>query len=128
MHLFKESGVYQDVNESTKHLWKNFTTNKKGVRRIGVPGEMDIGISTAEGKLPLPFTIYKFLVQILFESAMAENIAARTFLVYEWNLISCAGMVVTALINPIHCRYNAILFEIGRTNMEQEGTCNFNHP
>ena len=127
-HLFKESGVDQDVNESTKHLWKNFTAYKKGVRRIGVTEKMAIGVSTSEGKLPLPFAAYKFLAQILFESAKPEHIAAHTFLVLEWNLISRADMVVTALIDSIRCHNDAILFEIGRTKTDQEGTRNIDHP
>ena len=127
-HLFKESGIDQDVNKSTKHLWKNFTAYKKGVRRIGVTEKMAIGVSTAEGKLPLPFAAYKFLAQILFESEKPEHIAAHTFLVLEWNLISRADMVVTSLIDSIHCHNDATLFEIGRTKTDQEGTRNVDHP
>jgi hypothetical protein len=89
---------------------------------------MAIGVSTAEGKLPLPFAAYKFLVQILFESAKPEHIAAHTFLVLKWNLISFADIVVTALIDSIHCHNDAILFEIGRTKMDQERTRNIDHP
>ena len=89
---------------------------------------MAIGVSTSEGKLPLPFAAYKFLAQILFESAKPEHIAAHTFLVLEWNLISRADMVVTALIDSIRCHNDAILFEIGRTKTDQEGTRNIDHP
>ncbi len=89
---------------------------------------MAIGVSTAKGKLPLPFVAYKFLAQILFERAKPKHIAAHTFLLLEWNLISCANMVVTALIDSIHCHNDAILFEIGRTKTDKEGTCNINHP
>ena len=128
MHLLKESGINQDVNESTKHQWKNFTAYKKSVRRIGVTEKTAIGVSTAEGKLPLPFAVYKFLAQILFESEKPEHIAAHTFLVLKWNLISHADMVITSLIDSIHCHNDAILFEIGRTKMDLEGTRNVDHP
>jgi hypothetical protein len=38
------------------------------VTRIGVKEKMALGISTEEGKRPLPFEAYKLLAQILFES------------------------------------------------------------
>ena len=36
VHLYTESGVEQNVNATTKHMWINFTSYKKGVTRIGV--------------------------------------------------------------------------------------------
>jgi hypothetical protein len=43
-------------------LGKIFTAYKKGVRRIGVTEKMSFSVSTAEGKLPLPFTVYDLII------------------------------------------------------------------
>jgi hypothetical protein len=78
--IFLKSLELIKMSTSQKNnIWENFTAYKKGVRRIGVTEKMAIGISTAEGYLPLPFTTH---VQVLCEdtSAKPEHIAAHTFL------------------------------------------------
>lgn len=127
-HLYTESGVEQNVNATTKHMWINFTSYKKGVTRIGVKEKMALGISTEEGKRPLPFEAYKLLAQILFESESQEHIAAHLFLLLEWNLMSRAEMVVGASIDVVRCNSDAIQFDIGKTKTDQDGTRNVDHP
>ena len=75
-----------------------------------------------EGKKALPFEAYKYLAKILFESSEPEHVAAHTFLLVEWNLISRAKFVVDAKIDTIWCKGDAMLFEIGVTKTDQEGT------
>jgi hypothetical protein len=78
--------------------------------------------------LPLPFEAFKLLAQILFESEKQEHIAAHLFLLLEWNLISRAEMVVSALIDVIRCNSDAIQFDIGKSKTDQDGTQNLDHP
>lgn len=122
-HLFKESGVDQDVNESTKHLWKNFTAYKKGVRRIGVTEKMAIGVSTAEENchchLLHTSTLHKYYLKR----------KARAYCCPYISSVRVESMVVTALIDSIRCHNDAILVEIGRgTKTDQDGTRNVDHP
>jgi len=127
-HLFTESGISKEENESTKELWTKLGAYKKGTRRLGVKEKDKMGLSTDEGKKPLPFTAYKYLAKVLFESSKAEHVAAHTFLIIEWNLISRAEFVVNSKIDSIRCHGDAILFCMGKTKTDQEGTKNIDHP
>lgn len=127
-HLFTESGISKESNESTKELWTKLSAYKKGTRRLGVKEKDNLGLSTDEGKKPLPFSAYKYLAKVLFESSKAEHVAAHTFLIIEWNLISRAEFVVNSKIDSIWCHGDAILFDIGKTKTDQEGTKNIDHP
>jgi hypothetical protein len=127
-HLFTESGISKEENESTKELWTKLGAYKKGTRRLGVKEKDKMGLSTDEGKKPLSFTAYKYLAKVLFESSKAEHVAAHTFLIIEWNLISRAEFVVNSKIDSIRCHGDAILFCMGKTKTDQEGTKNIDHP
>ena len=87
-----------------------------------------LGLSTDKGKKPLPFAAYKYLAKILFESKKAEHVGAHTFLLIQWNLISCAEFVVGSNIDSIWFQADAIMFEVGTTKTDQEGTRNIDHP
>ncbi len=127
-HLFTESGISKEENETTRELWTKLGAYKKGTRRLGVKEKGKMGLSTDEGKKPLSFSAYKYLAKVLFESSKPEHVAAHTFLIIEWNLISRAEFVVNSKIDSIWCHGDAILFDIGKTKTDQEGTKNIDHP
>ncbi len=81
-----------------------------------------------EGKSPLPFLAYKYLGKILFESKSPKHVAMHTFLLLEWNLISRAEYLVDAKIDAVTVKEDAMLFDIGVTKTDQEGTKNIDHP
>ncbi|KAL3772474.1 hypothetical protein ACHAWU_000036 [Discostella pseudostelligera] len=87
-----------------------------------------LGISIVEGEKPLPFKAYMYLAQILFESDKPEHIAAHTFLILQWNLISRAEFVLESKIDAILFQNDAMLFDVGKTKTDQEGTRNIDHP
>ena len=127
-HLFLESGIDKENTITSKELWTKISSFKKGTRRLAVKEKKAFGLATIEGKKPLPFRAYKYLAKILFESSKPEHVAAHTFLLLEWNLISRAEYVVSAKIDAISCQEDAILFDIGKTKTDQEGTRNVDHP
>ena len=127
-HLFQESGIDKDVNKVTKELWACLASYKKGTRRISARQHHKLGLSATEGKKPLPFRAYCHLAKILFESENAEYIAAHSFLLLDWNLISRAEFVVGAKIDLVSAVEDALVFEIGKTKTDQEGTKNIDHP
>ena len=81
-----------------------------------------------EGKKPLPFKAFKKLAQVLFKGDKPKHVAAHAFLLLEWNLISCAEYVVDSNIDSVWCSNDAMLFDIGKTKTDQEGTKNVDHP
>lgn len=87
-----------------------------------------IGLSNSKRRLPLPFEAFNLLAQILFESEKQEHIAAHLFLLLEWNLISRAEMVVSALIDVICYNSDTIHFDIEKSKTNQDGTRNVDHP
>jgi hypothetical protein len=87
-----------------------------------------LGLSSDEGKKPLPLAAFKYLAKVLFESKKTEHIGAHTFLLIQWNLISRAEFVIGSNIDSIWCHGDAILFDIGTTKTDQEGTRNIDHP
>jgi hypothetical protein len=127
-HLFTESGISKEENELTKELWTKLGAYNKGTRRLGVKEKDKMGLSTDKGKKPLPFAAYKYLAKVLFESNKAEHVTAHTFLIIEWNLFSRAEFVVNSKIDSIWCHGDVILFDIGKTKTDQEGTKNIDHP
>jgi len=127
-HLFQESGIDKDVNEVTKELWSKIVAYKKGTRRISAREHHALGLSASEGKKPLSFRAYRYLARVLFESGDPEHIAAHTFLLLEWNLISRAEFVVGAKVDLVSAREDALVFEIGKTKTDQEGKKNIDHP
>jgi hypothetical protein len=89
-YLFTESGISKDFNDTTRELWLKLSAYNKGMRRVGGKEKRNLGISTEEGKRPLPFAAYKYLAKVLFESDKAEHFGAHTFLIIAWNYISRA--------------------------------------
>ena len=127
-HLFTESGIGKDSNDTTRELWTKLSFYKKGTRRLRVKEKSELGLSMIEGKRPLSFAAYKFLAQVLFESNKPEHVAAHTFLILQWNLIARAEYVVEAKIDSIWSQQDSIMFDIGKTKTDQEGTRNIDHP
>ena len=127
-HLFTECGIYKETNTTSKELWTKLSAFKKGTRRLSAKERKELGLSTVEGKKPLPFKAYQYMAKILFESKNAEHIAAHTFLLLEWNLISRAEYVVGSMIDSVSFSGDAFLFDIGVTKTDQEGTRNVDHP
>jgi hypothetical protein len=98
------------------------------MRRVGGKEKRLLGLSTEEGKKPLPFAAYKYLAKVLFESKKAEHVGAHAFLIIAWNLISCAEFVIGSNIEAIWWQGDAIMFDVGATKTDQEGVCNIDHP
>ena len=118
----------QTENVTTKDLWTRISLYKKGARRKGATERKRLGLAATEGKKPLPIRAYKYMAKILFESDKPEHIAAHLFLLIEWNLISRAEFVVDAKIDLVSFQEDAMLFDIGQTKTDQEGTKNAGHP
>ena len=95
---------------------------KKVTRRLAVKKRKQLGLAPTEGKKPLPFRAYKYLAKIIFGSDEPEHVSARTFLLLEWNIISRAEYVVDSNIYLASFQQNALLFDIGKTKTDQEGT------
>jgi hypothetical protein len=127
-HIFTESGISKEFNDQTKELWTLLSGYNKGTRRMGGNEKRLLGLSSDEGKKPLPLAAYKYLEKVLFESKKPEHIGAHTFLLIQWNLISRAEFVIGSNIDSIWCHGDAILFDIGTTKTDQEGTRNIDHP
>ena len=75
----------------------------------------------------MPFRSYKYLAKNIFKSNVPEHVAAHTFLLLEWNLISRAEYVVYSNIDLVYFQQDAFLFDIGKTKKDQEGTKNIDH-
>jgi len=127
-YLFSESGISKDFNETTKELWTKLSAYNKGMRRVGGKEKRLLGLSTEEGKKPLPFAAYKYLAKVLFESKKAEHVGAHAFLIIAWNLISRAEFVIGSNIEAIWWQGDAIMFDVGATKTDQEGVRNIDHP
>jgi hypothetical protein len=125
-HLYTECGL--DKHEVSKDLWAKLKVYKAGSRRTSAREKKDLGLSTVEGKKHLPFAAYRHLAQILFESEKSEHIYAHAFLVLEWNLISRAEFLVDAKIDIVSFTKDALIFAMGVTKTDQEGTKNVDHP
>ena len=69
----------------------------------------------------MPLRAYKYLAKIIFESDEPEPVAARIFLLLEWNLISWAEYVVDSNIDLVYFQQDDFLFDIGKTEKDQEG-------
>ena len=65
-HLYLECGI--DEEKTSKELWTQLSSYKKGSRRLAVKERKQLGLAATEGKKPLPFRAYKYLAKILFES------------------------------------------------------------
>ena len=76
----------------------------------------------------LPFKAYRHLASLLFDSEDPEMVAAHTFLVLEWNLVSRAEYVIGSKIDHVIFKDDAMIFEMGPTKCDQEGTKNLDHP
>ena len=71
---------------------------------------------------------YWLLVVILFESDHSEHVHAHTFLVLDWNLVSRSEYVVHSKIDLVSFENDSLLFDMGPTKTDQDGTRNADHP
>ncbi len=60
-HMFIESGISKEFNDTTKELWTKLSGYTKDTRRMGGNEKRLHGLSTDERKKPLPFAAYKYL-------------------------------------------------------------------
>ena len=125
-HLYLESGL--DKNKTSAELWARLSAYKKGSRRRSTKEKKKLGLSTTEGKKPLPFSAYRLLAMILFTGEDPEFVGAHNFLIQEWNLISRAEYLVESKIDLISVGEDALLYDIGKTKCDQDGTKNVDHP
>ena len=91
-HLYLECGI--DKEKTSKEIWTQLLLYKKGTRRLAAQERKQLGLAAIEGKKPLPFREYKYLAKRNCESDEPEHVAADTFLLLEWNIISPAEYVV----------------------------------
>jgi hypothetical protein len=127
-YLFTEAGISKECNETTRDLWLKLSQYNKGSRRLGGKEKRSLGISTEEGKRPLTLAAYKHLAKVLFESDKPEHVGAHAFLILAWNLISRAEFVIGSNIDAIWWHGDAIMFDVGATKTDPEGTRNIDHP
>ena len=125
-HLYHDCHIDREV--VSKELWRKLGTYKKGSRREAARERKKLGLSMTEGKKHLPFAAYRYLAGILFTSASPEHVPAHTFLVMEWNLMSRSEYVVDSKIDLVSFEKDALLFDMGKTKTDQEGTKNVDHP
>ena len=125
-HLYKDCGLDKDV--VSQDLWHKLGSYKRGSRRAGAQQKKKLGLNQTEGKAALPFAAYQYLASILFESEDPEDVAAHTFLVLEWNLVARAEYVIGSKIDHVAFKDDAMVFEMGPTKCDQEGTKNLDHP
>ena len=59
-------------------------------------------------------------LKILFKSDETEHVAAHAFLLLEWNLISRAEYIVDSNTDLVSFQQDSLLFDIGKTKMDQE--------
>ena len=76
----------------------------------------------------MPFMWYRLLAKILFESSNPEHLCVHTFLVLDWNLVSRSKYVVNSRFDLILFKNNSLLFDMGPTKTDQDGTRNVDHP
>ena len=76
----------------------------------------------------MPFATYRHLAEILNHSSNPEHVAAHLFLLIDWNLISWADGVISANIELVGMWSDALCFEIGPTETDQNGTKHVDHP
>ena len=87
-HLFTECGIYKEANVTSTELLTKLSAFKKGTCCLSAKERKELGLSK-------PISIW----QRYFESNKhAEHIAAHTFLLLEWNIISRAEYVVGSKI------------------------------
>ena len=125
-HLYLEVGLDKEV--VSKDLWMQLSTYKKGSRRAGAKERKKLGLSTVEGKKNLPFAGYRLLAKLLFESDHPEHVYAHTFLVFDWNLVSRSEYVIGSKIDLVSFEKDSLLFNMGPTKTDQDGTRNVDHP
>jgi len=94
-HLYHDCGLDKDV--VSQDLWHKLGSYKRGSRRAGAQQKKKLGLNQTEGKAALPFAAYRYLASVLFESEDPEDVAAHTFLVLKWNLVSWAEYLQYAL-------------------------------
>ena len=125
-HLYTECGL--DKHVVSKNLWQSIANYKQGSRRTSAREKKTLGLSTVEGKKHMPMGAFKKLAKVLYESPNGEHIPAHTFLIFDWNLVSRAEFVVGANIDLVSFSEDALLFHMGVTKTDQEGTKNVDHP
>lgn len=126
--LFTDCKVARDVNEQVKHMWETLPLYKKGSSRKGAKERHQLGLRMNEGRDPIPFAAYVHLAEILCKSEKPEHIAARLFLLLDWNLMSSAETVVDSNIELVGMWSDALCFEIVPTKTDPEGKKNLDHP
>jgi len=125
-HLYLQCGIDKEV--VSKDLWAQVSTYKKGSRCAGAKERKKLGLSTVEGKKQLPFMGYRLLAKILFESDHPEHVYAHTFLIIDWNLVSWSETVIDSKINLVLFEKDSLLFDMGVTKTDENGTRNVDHP
>jgi hypothetical protein len=125
-HLYLECRL--DKEAVSKDLWAQLSTYKKGSRRAGAKERKKLGLTTVEGKKHLPFMGYRLLAKLLFESDHPEHVYAHTFLIIDWNLMSRSETVIDSKIDLVAFEKDALLFDMGVTKTDQDGTRNVDHP
>jgi hypothetical protein len=126
-YLFTEAGISKECNETARDLWLKLSACNKGSRRLGGKEKRSLGISTEEGKRPLPLAAYKHLAKVLFESDKPEHVGAHAFLILAWNLISRAEFVIGSNIDAIWWHGDAIMFDIGATKTDPDSSFQPHH-
>ena len=61
-HLYLECGI--DKEKMSKELWTQLSSYKNGTRRLAIKERKQLGLAPTEGKKPLPFRAYNYLVKI----------------------------------------------------------------
>ena len=90
----------------------------QGARRKTAKQKKDLGLPQTVGKSKLLFSAYRCLAKILLESEDPEHVAAHTFLVFDWNLVSWFEYVVGAKVDLVSLKEDSLIVDMSVTKTD----------
>ena len=80
-HLFTECGIGKEQTSCSKDLWLKLSSYKKGTRRLSAKEKKEHGLSTIEGKKPLPIVHMNILLRFCLR-VQSRSMLRRTHSCY----------------------------------------------
>jgi len=116
------------LSVTLRRMGQQIVRYMKGTSRTGAREGQALGLHTIEGKDPMPFVACVRLASILACSQDPENVAAHSFLLLDWNTVSCAENAVNSHMDLFGIFDDALLVYLGPSKGDQEGTKHIDHP